>query len=96
MFPPFTGTQIYINTPSGLRLDGQCSAIPYANGLPIIHPIISPSLATPELLRTLPPLMLVIGGNEMLLGDNLQFVSRAHMAGAPVQVRFYIKMKILQ
>merc|ERR1712216_888226 len=47
------------------------------------------SLATPELLRGLPPLMLVIGGNEMLLGDNLQFVSRAHAAGAPVQLEIY-------
>ena len=34
----------------------------------------------------LPPLMLVVGGNEMLLGDNLNFVSRAHRAGAPVQL----------
>ena len=31
----------------------------------------------------------VIGGNEMLLGDNLQFVSRAHAAGAPVQLEIY-------
>jgi hypothetical protein len=30
--------------------------------------------------------MLVVGGNEMLLGDNLNFVSRAHRAGAPVQL----------
>ena len=36
-----------------------CSALPYAKSLPINHPIISPSLATPELLRGLPPLMLV-------------------------------------
>ena len=53
------GTQIYLSSPSGSRLSGMCSALPYAKSLPINHPIISPSLATPELLRGLPPLMLV-------------------------------------
>ena len=57
------GTQIYRGGPSSSRVSGMCSALPYAKDskLPINHPILSPSLATPELLKGLPPLMLVIG-----------------------------------
>ena len=44
------GTQIYRASPSGSRIDGQCSVMPYAKGLPLGHPVISPALAPPEYL----------------------------------------------
>eukprot|EP01052_Picozoa_sp_SAG31_P007086 SAG31_NODE_333_length_17527_cov_6.972056_13_plen_635_part_00 len=83
------GTQIYRASPAGSRIDGQCSAIPYAKGLPLGHPVISPALAPREYLTGMAPLMLIVGGNEMLIGDNMRFASNAQAAGAPVELHVY-------
>jgi acetyl esterase/lipase len=41
------------------------------------------------MLALLPPIMLVIGGNEQLLGENLEFAQKAQAAGAHVQVEVF-------
>lgn len=50
------------------RLHAMCAAEVYADKLPINHPLLSPVAAPPALLAKLPPLMLMVGGAEQLLG----------------------------
>lgn len=40
----------------------------------------------------LPPLMLVVGGAETLLGENIAFAQRCHLAGTPAIVQVYTGM----
>ena len=42
--------------------------------------------ATRALIAKLPPLMLIIGGTEIILSDNIEFGQLAQGLGAPVQV----------
>ena len=44
------------------------------------------------LLAKLPPLLLAVGGGEVLLGENLRFAQLAQAAGAAVQVEVYESM----
>jgi acetyl esterase/lipase len=64
------------------RLHAMCAADLYAGSLPIHHPLMSPVAAPPSLLAKLPPLMLMVGGAEQLLGGNLRFAQNAQAAGA--------------
>ena len=64
------------------RLHAMCAAEEYAGKLPINHPLLSPLAAPAALLARLPPLMMMVGGAEQLLGGNLRFVQNAQAAGA--------------
>ena len=57
--------------------------MPY--NMPIVNPMSSPAY----LLAELPPMMLVIGSRDILLGDNLAFAQAAQAAGAAVQVEVF-------
>ena len=75
------------------RLHAICAADIYSGKLPINHPLISPLAAPPSLLaRGLPPLLMVVGGSEQLLGGNLFFAQRAQAAGAKVQLEVFPEM----
>lgn len=50
----------------------------YAGSTPLDHPLISPLFAE---LAGLPPMLVHVGGREVLLGDSARFVRRARMAG---------------
>ena len=71
------------------RLHAMCAADVYSGELPINHPLISPLAAPAHLLAKLPPLMLVVGSTEQLVGGNLFFAQRAQAAGAKVQVEVF-------
>eukprot|EP01048_Picozoa_sp_COSAG05_P004742 COSAG05_NODE_267_length_12595_cov_7.076905_2_plen_99_part_00 len=64
----------------------------YAGALPTSHPLLSPIHAPAALLANLPPLLLAVGGGEVLLGENLRFAQLAQAAGAAVQVEVYESM----
>ena len=53
---------------------------------------VSPIDAPRALLAQLPPLMLVIGGAEVLLGENIAFAQRTQMAGGSAMVEVYTDM----
>ena len=74
------------------RLHAMCAADVYSGDLPINHPLISPMAAPDTLIAALPPLMLVVGGAEQLLGGNLAFAQRAAGVGAKVQVEVFSGM----
>jgi hypothetical protein len=69
-----------------LRENGMPMCRRYAGKLPINLPTISPLQAPLDLLGRLPPMMLVIGSSEVLLGDNLQFVQMVAQAGGAAQL----------
>ena len=52
----------------------------------------SPIDASPELLSMLPPLLLIVGSAEVLLGENIAFAQRAQAAGAPVVAEVFTHM----
>ncbi|WP_158596249.1 alpha/beta hydrolase [Oleomonas cavernae] len=56
----------------------------YANGLPLDHPLCSPLYAD---LRGLPPILVHVGSEEILLSDSLRLRERAFAAGVEIQVR---------
>ena len=60
-----------MNTAGWDSLKGMCAAAVYAGSWPISHPLISPVHAGPELLRHLPPLLLIVGGTEILMPETL-------------------------
>ena len=70
-------------TPAALwradSLKGMCAATQYAGGLPISHPLLSPVHAGPELLRHLPPLLLIVGGTEILMPETLVLAQHAQV-----------------
>jgi len=66
---------------------GQCAARLYAGGLPISHPLLSPVHAGPELLALFPPTLLIVGGTEILMPENIELAMHAQAAGAPVSTR---------
>lgn len=61
-----------MNTAGWDSLKGMCAATSYAGELPISHPLLSPVHAGPELLKNFPPLLLIVGGTEILMAENLQ------------------------
>eukprot|EP01051_Picozoa_sp_SAG22_P009141 SAG22_NODE_741_length_7507_cov_2.893224_5_plen_360_part_00 len=76
--------------PGSSRLHGMCAAVEYAGStLPTNHPTLSPLSAPSSLLGRLPPLMLIIGGSEVLLGDNLQLAQRIAQAGGAVRLEVF-------
>jgi len=56
----------------------------YAGGLPLDHPLCSPLYAD---LRGLPPMLVHVGSDEILLSDSLRLQDRGRAAGADIQVR---------
>ena len=75
-----------------MQFKGQCAAREYAGELPLNYPLLSPSHAPVSLLSKIPPLMMIIGGTEIILSDNLVFSQRAQAAGAAVQVEVFSSM----
>ena len=78
-------------TPAALwradSLKGMCAATQYAGGLPISHPLLSPVHAGPELLRHLPPLLLIVGGTEILMPETLVLAQHAQVRASSPRVR---------
>ena len=60
-----------------------------AGSWPTNHPLVSPMAAPNYLLARLPPLLLIIGGAEQLLGESIMFAQKAQSAGASVQVEVF-------
>merc|ERR1719361_2366092 len=52
-------------------------------------PVASPFHATPDLLRGLPPLLMVVSGTETLASDSILFAGKAAAAGAEVVLDIY-------
>ncbi len=61
----------------------------YAGELPLTHPLCSP-LFSP--LERLPPMLIQVGSEEILLSDSQRLAERAKAAGVEVQSRVYDKM----
>jgi monoterpene epsilon-lactone hydrolase len=85
-----TGDPVEKEPPGWARMSAFCDAQHYTGpdtpyNLPIVNPMSSP----PYLLAELPPMMLVIGSRDILLGDNLAFAQAAQAAGAAVQVEVF-------
>eukprot|EP00966_Prymnesium_polylepis_P073384 1703785-Prymnesium_polylepis.1 len=72
------------------RADGQCAAKAYLPpSVPLSDPTASPLRAPRAALGALPPLLLIAGGNEVLLLENLQFAQRVAAAGGAVQLEVW-------
>jgi len=67
-------------SPDGLARWAQA----YANGLPFDHPLCSPLYAD---LRGLPPILVHVGSEEILLSDSLRLRERAIASGVDIQLR---------
>ena len=66
------GAQAFHMDPGVGQLKSMCDAMRYAGeNFSVSDPRLSPVQASPALLGLLPPMMLIIGGNEQLLGENL-------------------------
>jgi acetyl esterase/lipase len=55
----------------------------YAGGTTLKHPLLSPLFAD---LRELPPLLIMAGGEELLLDDSIRLAQRAKKEGVRVQL----------
>ena len=76
--------------------DGRCSMFhgagiefagkAYLNGADPRHPLASPLYAD---LRGLPPLLIHVGNNEVLLDDSLRLADRAREAGVRVELKVW-------
>eukprot|EP00747_Dinoflagellata_sp_TGD_P016990 gnl/TRDRNA2_/TRDRNA2_125517_c0_seq1.p1 gnl/TRDRNA2_/TRDRNA2_125517_c0~~gnl/TRDRNA2_/TRDRNA2_125517_c0_seq1.p1 ORF type:complete len:466 (+),score=60.84 gnl/TRDRNA2_/TRDRNA2_125517_c0_seq1:86-1483(+) len=72
------------------RRDGQCAAKEYLpNSTAITDSVASPMHALPSELAKLPPLLQVVGGNEVLLQENFEFAQRVSAAGGAVQLEVW-------
>jgi acetyl esterase/lipase len=91
---PFVGAALQFGTydmsgqtPPGRLLDGEFFIHAYAGHVPDrTNPDISPVYGD---LRGLPPVLLVVGGSDILLEDNLVMAARLAAAGGEVDVRVY-------
>ena len=84
------GDPVEREPPGWARMSAFCDARHYTGpDLPYNMPIVNPMSSPPYLLAELPPLMLVVGSRDILLGDNLGFAQAAQAAGAPVQVEVF-------
>ncbi len=61
----------------------------YAGNTPREHPLVSPMFAD---LRGLPPLLVHVGTDEVLLDDSTRFAERAKAQGAPVSIEVWEEM----
>ena len=83
------GEATFTGYSGAVRLSSMCQAKRYSGfekSLPVDNAVISPIDAPRALLRQLPPLMLVIGGAEVLLGENIAFAQRTQLAGGSAMV----------
>jgi acetyl esterase len=91
---PFVGAALQFGTydmngqtPAGRLLDGEFFIQAYAGHVADrTNPDISPVYGD---LRGLPPVLLVVGGSDILLEDNLVMAARLSAAGGEVDVRVY-------
>jgi acetyl esterase len=91
---PFVGAALQFGTydmsgqtPAGRLLDGEFFIQAYAGHVADrTNPDISPVYGD---LRGLPPVLLVVGGSDILLEDNLVMAGRLSAAGGEVDVRVY-------
>ena len=61
------------------------------------NPLFSSMFAPPNVLRQLPPILIIVGDAELMLGESLEFAARALEAGVPhsaegVQVQVFPRM----
>ena len=85
-----TGDPVETEPPGWARMAAFCDAQHYTGpDTPYNMPIVNPMSSPPYLLAELPPMMLVIGSRDILLGDNLMFAQAAQAAGAAVQVEVF-------
>jgi acetyl esterase/lipase len=85
-----TGDPVEVEPPGWARMSAFCDAQHYTGpNVPYNMPIVNPMSSPPYLLAELPPMMLVIGSRDILLGDNLMFAQAAQAAGAAVQVEVF-------
>ena len=64
----------------------------YETNYPLDDAIISPIDAPAELIAELPPLILIVGAGETLLGENIAFAQRCSLNGVPAMVHVYTGM----
>eukprot|EP00039_Didymoeca_costata_P022046 m.3565 g.3565 ORF g.3565 m.3565 type:complete len:799 (-) comp2788_c0_seq1:42-2438(-) len=87
------GNPVFAQDPGPSRLGGMCQSQLYTNKARIsLLDGASPIDATPDLLAQLPPLMLIVGGQEVLLGENIFFAQKAQQAGAAVVTEVFTDM----
>jgi epsilon-lactone hydrolase len=58
----------------------------YADELPTTHPLCSPLFAQ---LAALPPILIQVGSEEILLSDSQRLAQRAEAAGVPTRLHVY-------
>ncbi|MDX1695994.1 MAG: alpha/beta hydrolase [Ketobacteraceae bacterium] len=58
----------------------------HANGMPLDDPRLSPIYAN---LEGLPPLLIHVGDNEVLLSDSTRFAAKARDSGVPVELKIW-------
>lgn len=61
----------------------------YAGALPVTHPLCSPLFAQ---LDGLPPMLIQVGSEEVLLSDSQRLALRAEAAGVPTRLHVYERM----
>ena len=61
----------------------------YLGGVDAAHPRISPLFAEADALAALPPLLLQVGDNEIVLSDSEAFVHKARAAGARAELQVW-------
>jgi len=84
------GSPTYRSDAAADRLEGLCEAKRYVPAnMSMLDGLISPMQARPELLSKLPPMLLIVGGAEVLLGETIQFAMKCQALGAPVQAEVW-------
>lgn len=79
--------------PGFARIDGQCAARKYLpKAVALTDPIASPLQAAAGQLAVLPPLLMVVGSGDNLLGENFEFSRRVAGAGGAVQLEVWENM----
>lgn len=86
-------TVMWPSVPMFDRRDGQCAARAYLPpNVTLTDSVASPLHALPSELARLPPLLLVLGGGEVLLKENFAFAQRLSAAGGAVQLEVWENM----
>eukprot|EP00041_Stephanoeca_diplocostata_P013261 m.232289 g.232289 ORF g.232289 m.232289 type:complete len:788 (+) comp19273_c0_seq2:129-2492(+) len=89
------GSMSFPASPGPNRVGSMCTARRYANyeeKVSVDDAIISPIDAPQRLLAKLPPLMLIVGGAEVLLGENIAFAQKVQRSGASAVVEVFTDM----
>eukprot|EP01052_Picozoa_sp_SAG31_P036923 SAG31_NODE_4680_length_3036_cov_1.190671_2_plen_283_part_00 len=82
------GDPVEKEPPGWARKTAMCDARFYA-GDDYNQMVVNPMSSPPWLLGMLPPLMLVVGSRDILMGENLAFGQACQSAGAPVQTEVF-------